>query len=74
MTQWPDFETEDRRLTLKLRLWVGLIGAVLGVLTLVTGLVVDGSVSILAVVGIVVGIPMAVIARRQMRTPKSSQK
>jgi len=35
------------------------------------GLVVDGSVSVFAVVGIVVGVPMAVIAWRQLSTESS---
>jgi hypothetical protein len=48
------------------------MGAVLGVLTLVVGLIMDGSISLFAIVGIVVGIPLALISRRQLRAQDPS--
>ena len=72
MTQWPDFETEDRRLSLKMRLWLGVVAAVLGVLTLVLGLVQYSSVNLFSVIGIVIGIPMALIAWRKLHPTKVS--
>jgi hypothetical protein len=70
MSRWPDVETEDRRFSLKLRLWVGIIGAALGATSLVAHFLVDRSIHIFAAVALVVGVPTAIDAWRRLRSPR----